>query len=563
MSTSPMCGAIHAPIKNLSGGYRPLTNQQICEAWQAYSSKALNGFLGFRVYLALHETDERRLACNRRRRRLGLPAQRFAFDEDRLVGEVHCLVGGAGGRHIREAFRRLKAAGLVCFSGAGVEFPSPERDPSTGSTRASAMLDRIDPRACVRERVVPIPRRTLRYIAHGVPPVVAATMLGHAMRCLWLHDDRIRATGSCSASFVAGLFHVHPRTVKRARAHLRELGWFQPIETEWWHARRYGPRAEVNLEWRDERQTTSLYVPRCTESPPHRRLSGTESPPVCTERSLPSETKQQKPPGKRRNPGTPSSPQSGSARLSNVVLEDLAEPSRLDALFKQAVSLGWVGASACERLHFHTAAAHALAAGARNPCGLFVYLVKGRRWDRLTLTAEDKARKLIKSLEESEGAADERDTLGAATSNPVAVSPVGHGLQRRRLSQLVARVATQKSLAREIDRMASRVGRRTSHVDLAESLAVIPPAADWIVSAGGHSHVVLRGQYIKRKHRLVGPAARDPVGRRSPRPSESEPAAAERVCRWPDLRTGSPRLERSEPSDSGAITTDLSGRLPR
>ena len=85
MASLSKCGVVHAPINELSGGYRPFTNRQVCEAWDAYTSKALNGFLGFRVYLALHETDERRRAFNRRRRKLGLPPRRFVFDEDRLV----------------------------------------------------------------------------------------------------------------------------------------------------------------------------------------------------------------------------------------------------------------------------------------------------------------------------------------------------------------------------------------------------------------------------------------------------------------------------------------------
>jgi hypothetical protein len=66
----------------------------------------------------------------------------------------------------------------------------------------------------------------------------------------------------------------------------------------------------------------------------------------------------------------------GKPDLRNVVTEDLSDTGRLLELYAQAVKLGLVAASEWGRLRFVAAAEHARAIGARNPCGLFVRLVR-------------------------------------------------------------------------------------------------------------------------------------------------------------------------------------------
>jgi hypothetical protein len=64
--------------------------------------------------------------------------------------------------------------------------------------------------------------------------------------------------------------------------------------------------------------------------------------------------------------------------LRNVVPEDLKDTGRLLELYEQAVALGLVTESEHDRLRFVAAAEHARVIGTKNPCGLFVRLVRGR-----------------------------------------------------------------------------------------------------------------------------------------------------------------------------------------
>ena len=57
--------------------------------------------------------------------------------------------------------------------------------------------------------------------------------------------------------------------------------------------------------------------------------------------------------------------------------EDLKDTGRLLDLYEQAVELGLVTASEHDRLRFVAAAEHARIIGTKNPCGLFVRLVRG------------------------------------------------------------------------------------------------------------------------------------------------------------------------------------------
>lgn len=70
-------------------------------------------------------------------------------------------------------------------------------------------------------------------------------------------------------------------------------------------------------------------------------------------------------------------PPLGPPDLRNVVPEDLRDTGRLLELYDQAVEAGLVTSSECDRLRFMAAAEHARVIGTRNPCGLFVRLVRG------------------------------------------------------------------------------------------------------------------------------------------------------------------------------------------
>src|SRR5262249_20802706 len=70
-------------------------------------------------------------------------------------------------------------------------------------------------------------------------------------------------------------------------------------------------------------------------------------------------------------------PAPGKPDIRNVVPEDLADTGRLLDLYEQAVRLGLVRPGEHDRIRFVAAAEHARIIGTKNPCGLFVRLVRG------------------------------------------------------------------------------------------------------------------------------------------------------------------------------------------
>ena len=81
----------------------------------------------------------------------------------------------------------------------------------------------------------------------------------------------------------------------------------------------------------------------------------------------------------------------GKPNLRDIVLEDIKDTGRLLDLYDQAVALGYVTTSERDRLRFVSAAEHARAIGTRNPCGLFVRLVRSGLWSFLTQDDEGAA----------------------------------------------------------------------------------------------------------------------------------------------------------------------------
>jgi len=202
--------------------------------------------------------------------------------------------------------------------------------------------------------------------------------------------------GTCKASFIATVFGVDVRNVKAARRELEQAGWLRQLQSFHWHRQRYGGTFVVSLQWA---QSTS---PARQISPPRKSSSTGELPPPESYRNLPSEMKYQKrvpdgglgiSPIRSGNQRTPS-PKAPTWR--HVERLDLADSKRLLALYEQGSRTGAVAATEMDRLHFFTAAEHALAKGTRNPCGMFVHLVKNKLWRFCTERDEDLARGRLK-----------------------------------------------------------------------------------------------------------------------------------------------------------------------
>ncbi|MBU0716950.1 MAG: hypothetical protein KJ749_01770 [Planctomycetes bacterium] len=313
------------------------------------------------------------------------------------VTELEGLVGGVGGKRIpvatrrTESLRRLERAGLIAWSSSAIQFPaSPDRMPVEDLSDFWAMYQRIEN----RKRRVPVPRRIVREIAAGFAPVVVATILGHLLRCLYFSKQRgWQYEGCCKSTFVAEVFGVDERGVRRARKHLEEIGWLSLEESDHWHRQRYGGRAVINWAWSrpvnyESRPPTEL-PGRTAELP-----AGLPCP--VPEEKLSSRLKNQKPASRGPTGVFNGKDLKKTPTMRHVEPWDLKDTGRLLQLFEDAQRLSLVGGGYGDQLLFVAAAERALMKGTMNPCGFFVRVVRSKLWHHVTNGDEDAAHERLK-----------------------------------------------------------------------------------------------------------------------------------------------------------------------
>jgi hypothetical protein len=381
-------GRMKSARTKVGGGFRFVSTTQIAAAWAALSDGQIR-FRAFRVWWACHELVARREAHERSERRKGTrPEGKRNF----TVEELHRLVGGVGGQHLRADLRGLEHAGLLKWSETAITFlEGPDELRDCGA--ALAMSAQLGGRA----RRVPVPRQTIRFIAGGARRVVVAAMLGHLIRCVFYKGKgECTAEGSCSASWVSRAFGVHRSNVVEARGHLEQIGWLRTVEADGWHVQRYGGRAVVSLSW--SRPAPHDASSNQSESRPPAAVSTTElRPPLILNQELLTEYQNQKPASGGPVGAFSKAEFSKKPSMAKVVPADLANTERSLALFEDAMERGYVGAGEGERLKFIAAVEHARTIGDRNPCGLLAWVVRGRRWDYITQSDEDAAHRRIKN----------------------------------------------------------------------------------------------------------------------------------------------------------------------
>jgi len=381
-------------IATLPGGYRRINVHQVLQAWHAYRTEKRIRFVDFRAYLALHEMAERRQAAKRRQRRCRLqPGQEKAV---RVVMVEECarLLRARDSRVAAGAIQRLARAGLISVSDRGIEFcgdgPSPRSEAGLAGQHGGN----------VPRRTMVIPRRILRHLAAGVAVVEAATILGHLLRCVFYHRGiGWRSVGSCSTRYVAELFAVDARSVKRARRTLIGAGWLIAQAADHWHVQAHGSRMGVVLGWcpgdvaAGQRQDASRMSPLAALQA-HRL-----SPPVSN-RTLPLESKNHTPAQKRESGPCGRTGHHDQPRLADVQPGDLVDPHRLRRLCDEAVERGWISGSEHDRLRVCSAAAHARRVGRSNPCGLFVAVLRRGLWTYLSIDDDDAGRGMLRAIAE-------------------------------------------------------------------------------------------------------------------------------------------------------------------
>jgi hypothetical protein len=396
--------------KKPRGGFIFLTVQQLCLLWWAYRARLIQ-LRDFRVWFAAQEMTARRCQLDAGQ----VPAY--------TPGELHRLVGGVGGEHLRASLRRLETTGLLTWTSTTLTF-------ATSPTDLRGVHDLADFHTMYHAipnhyRRVPVPRQAIRLIAGGCRATVIATMLGHLLRCLYYRDHRCVSGGWCKASWIAEVFRIDLRNVKAARKHLVALGWLEILDTPPALCNRWGHYTRIHLSWTHATMEQAAQDDARTPasvSPPPPAFSTTESPPPTKEYREPlQEIKHQKPaPHADLAPALPPRPHTAPgfggpsagikkqaqadttkttpipSTLRHIVPDDLQDTARLLALFEQAQMQGLIGNSESERLTFLGLAEHAKVVGSSNPCGLFAELVRRQCWHFVTDSDEDAAHQRLK-----------------------------------------------------------------------------------------------------------------------------------------------------------------------
>src|SRR5215813_4188916 len=101
--------------KKPHGGFRFLTVAQLCLLWWTYRTRLIQ-LRDLRIWFAAQEMVARRCQLD--------PGHIPAFTPQ----ELHGLVGGRGGEHLRASLRRLAAAGLLTWSTTQLTFATSPTD---------------------------------------------------------------------------------------------------------------------------------------------------------------------------------------------------------------------------------------------------------------------------------------------------------------------------------------------------------------------------------------------------------------------------------------------------
>lgn len=346
-----------------AGGYVAIPALELLRAWEAYRREII-GLRDLRAWLACHELVARRTAARRAHRRVA----QASYTQQ----ELHALVGGVGGEHVRRSIQALTRAGLLEWSTAVVRFPTESlREPEPELDRLVALVRNA-------RRAVPVPRRVLRHLARDGSRSTIATMLGHLFRCAYRRRLACSWRGRCSSAWVAELSGVDERSIKRARVELAARGWLRH------------DAASRTRPWLAEVWEIGTGPERSEMSPEH-ELSTSGLSPARKNRELLRNSGYQEPVLGFRESATRDAPD-----LRNIRREDLGSRERLEALWRQAVAAGCTGRSEMDRLVFFGMAMRAVRVGVRNPPALFASLVRRRASAMVSFDDEERARSWLR-----------------------------------------------------------------------------------------------------------------------------------------------------------------------
>jgi len=310
---------------------------------------------------------------------------------------------------------KLKRAGLVNFTESAIEVsPTHQFEPE--------FLSLLGGRG--GNRLVPVPRQVLKFLASCTKPALAKTVIAYLLRGLSLaKDGEIRGAGTIKISWICKLCKISERAARAARAKLISLGWItKDIGSFQRKLNRDGAYFVINAAWNrtikfcnrtSPSMGSSVTAEDLTEeslSDPQKQFAplGVEK---CTDFAPPSErietpkgSKNQKPLAgglELRTGASVDQDRSGvcvannfknseKPTLKDIQIDDLRRLSRLKDLYNQALKANWLAHSEANLRNFVAAAARATRVQG-DPIRVFVGIVKKGLWHHLTNDDERRA----------------------------------------------------------------------------------------------------------------------------------------------------------------------------
>jgi len=348
-------------------GYRLVRVNQLLAGLAAFDAGEIT-FRALRVYLASFELLAIREAASRARPRGRKPKPQFRRSE------LAAQLGLGPDASVEREVALLKRAGLVSFTEHAVLVAD---DPSHG-VRLHALLGGRG-----AKRLVPVPRRMLRFLAACSKPALVKTVIAYLIRGLSLDaSGEVRGKGTAKISWICALSGISERAARSARAELIRMGWITKDTGSFQRKlNRDGAYFVIDTAWRRAR---SAFAPLAARS--RSRFA-----PLPERPETPSELKNQKlwPPADAGLLKKETKPD-----LRNVRPEDIRKPSRLRELFEQAALEGWLERSEAGFLKFAAAAVRANRLSG-DAVRVFMGIVRKRLWHHISASDEERARAVL------------------------------------------------------------------------------------------------------------------------------------------------------------------------
>ena len=195
----------------LQDGYKLIRADQLTAALAAANARTIN-FRALRAYLGCFELIAIREAAERSTTKLRkTPLRRF------LASELAALIDPEEHVSVSRELSQLKRAGLLTFSEAAIIV-------SDAPIQGAELHSLIGGRGT--RRLIPVPRRVLRFLASCSKPALVKTVIAYLLRGLTLDKTgEIKSTGTAKVSWICKLCQISERAARSARAELIRTGW--------------------------------------------------------------------------------------------------------------------------------------------------------------------------------------------------------------------------------------------------------------------------------------------------------------------------------------------------